>query len=469
MPPEPSPSTKPGAQALPEGPKLISLPGPTRIDKVFPKVSWLQLAHHLHNGNDRFAFVMVWTNEADQVVFARSKNVEIESAIESCWDSIQSSDRPPFAVATYNSNPAGDSRWACIDVDAHSPLAVTTAEWQLKRMMRVIKDRIPGMIKEGVAMLLEESGRGFHIFLIRADYWPTAKWHRLLQIILGDAFCDIKGHRPALDGIDLFPSAPIRGGSLGKAVRLPGAPNPSTREPSTGEFQVSRVLAHFNLDPLLATLDQKYNQRGSSFGYSRRHRKPKAAKVQAKPKPTEKKPLHTLKEAERLLRSHAITCPSTRHNQLVKLVSEGFYNFGEKALRHLAAQQYNSALCPPVSTLDCHLQEFAAAYSSMLVGYPDRLSPQERAAFSSLSRQRAREAFIIAQNFARHGKSTLRYGKDGRFPLSSPELGSRLDASHAYGDQIRRKMVADGFLRLVESGGFPHRANMYVWTLPLNQ
>jgi hypothetical protein len=186
------------------------------------------------------------------------------------------------------------------------------------------------------------------------------------------------------------------------------------------------------------------------------------------PKPARPKALSEHVDAKRLLGTHAITAPSTRHNSMLGLVGDGFFHFSRAQLRSLARLQYEQANPGPQSTLETHSAEFEKAHNGIQSQYPGRLSNAERGILRLLRNSSQKEAFVIVQNFARHAIATRKWGNDHRFPLSGLDLATRLGVEMKTAYRIRNKLIELGCIRKVEDCKPTVEADKFVWLLPLH-
>ncbi len=435
-----------------------------RINEILSRNQFLALAHHLHNGNGPHDFVMAISSQDGSTGFSRAKRQTIHRALGSCWDSVTAEKEFPFSVALFPRNADAMSTWCGFDIDAHSPTGIPHAEWVLRKLSPVIRRWISSREAEEIALLIEGSGRGFHIFLIAAELRPVATWTKIMRLLLKDAELNAK-----TDNIELFPSG--NGEGPGHALRVPGSANVRTWNPASGDYSCSMILAESGLKRLVDRLPQ-FDETLLASGFDNKRDLPfiiTSEEMRTAWTPAQPKALHEHVDATRILEQYAITTPSSRHLQLCSLVGDGIFHFSRNQLRRLAEFHYGQADPTPSTGLDHHLIEFEKAYEGLLAQFDARMSVEEEQMLRSLRNVRCREAFIIAQSFARHAIATRKWGQDSKFPLSGLDLATRLGVKTLSGYRIRKMLITAGCIRKVEECKPCREAEKYVWLLNMKQ
>lgn len=425
-----------------------------KISDMLSEEQFYALSLHLHNGNEPQEFSMAISHEDGSWDYYTAKRQRFPVAVRSTWQSIVDQSDYPFASTVKAKNPAQTSHWAAFDVDAHDEAFRPHAEWLLRKILGVIRKFDEDALAFAPCALIEDSFRGFHIWLISPKPHNIRKWRQLISNILFQAGVD------SGDGVETFPSSSERG--LGSGLRLPGSANLNSWHPGRGSYSCSKIIADRGLTGLVESLpapdwssfaEEVVNKRGVLFVNKKEPSKPKK--------------LNDHKDAKRILERYAIRTPSSRHNQLCGLVGDGFFHFSRAQLRSLANYQYGDADPRPMSKLEEHLAEFDEAYAGWEKQIDARMSKEELACLGSLRGKNIRSAFIIAQNFARLAKTSRKWGPDGRFPLSGLDLACRLGSHTNTGYSARSKLIEAGAIRIAEESKGTHQAARFVWLLPM--
>jgi hypothetical protein len=445
---------------LDSGEELTRYEKAKKIDELISRDDFLALGQHLHNENGAHDFVMGMTDKNGNRDYQKSKRQHLMPALTGSWTSITEQSEYPFTTAIYAKNLQGSSVWACIDVDAHNDIQKPAAERVVKKLYPVLEEYVRSEnATNRKAVLIEDSGRGYHIWFIGKVMQPVSEWSRFLKSLLGEA--DLK---PSEENMELFPLPSNL--NLGKPVRMPGSANINTWHVTHGTYECSKIIAQVGIFDLVSHLRSIFpildgeNKRDLPFVLkddSEQGRSKQAAPV----------PLLELKDAKRVLSVSAIDYPSTRHNQLCTLVGQGFHHFSRKQLRILAAHQYSAASCPPSSTMEEHMSDFSKIYEGRKTSQESRFSEEEREIYSQLKNGGEKESFIIAQNFARLAMAKKQHGKDARFPFSGLHLASRLGATTPTAYRHRKTLIQKGVLKLVATYKAKVSANMFVYLLKL--
>ena len=151
--------------------------------------------------------------------------------------------------------------------------------------------------------------------------------------------------------------------------------------------------------------------------------------------------------------------PSTRHDQLLRLIGATFYQAGRGLSKRNAELQYDIANPVPVASLSEHLLEFDEAWSGMERQWCAKLSALERAKFERLTTDTDRDAFRIIHNWSK--------SESPDFKIHCRTLADRLGVTLQTASNIRRRFCSLGVLKHV-APYVPHRlAARYKWTAGL--
>lgn len=310
-------------------------------------------------------------------------------------------------------------------------------------------------------VIIEFSGRGYHLFLISRKSVPIPDWYKLLGRLLRRSGLDRKEW-----GLEFYP--PRTGRRRG--VRLPGSANPSTWNPANGDYKVSRFTAVCGLKslieglPPISALDARFNKR--RFSSLLKRNGTVTAEGDGPAGDQSPAPCENHVDALRLLREYAITAPTSRRNALASLIGGGILHFSKEVLWRIGQRQYEQA-CPHCrSSLEIHQTDFVELYDGLLHDHLSTLSVAERDVYDSLSTSARKMAFLIAFNFARYSARRKQWGDDGRFPFSGQDLACRLQRGirNSYND--RRALIALGCIRKVQDCIPCQKAEHFVWMLP---
>jgi hypothetical protein len=430
----------------------------SKISDLISKAEFFALAYHLHNGNGPHDFVMGITHKDGTTGYYGAKRCSFDRAVSSSWESIIASEDYPFTVAVRSKDASNHSCWAALDIDAHAPEGGAKAKWTIQKLWPVIRAKASIESLGSLAIVVEHSGRGFHVWFLSSDKRAVSDWRRLLRSILSDS-----GLSAREDGIELYP--PREGSALGPAMRLPGSANVNTWNAGDGNYSCSLILFESGLVNLVRRLPPPCSLKVTTKEVLPfvTHKSRQSGREPAKPKA-----LAEHVDARRILESNAIKAESSRHNAMLGLIGDGLFHFSRAQLRSLAGMQYEQANPRPQSEIAIHLVEFDQAYDGIHSQYPERLSKAERCIHSKLRGPSAKAAFVIVQNYARHAAATRKWGNDHRFPLSGLDLATRLGVEMKTAYRIRNKLVQMGCIRKVADAIPTVEADKFIWILPLH-
>lgn len=422
------------------------------ISNHLSQENWHRLALHFFQGNNVFDFAMSIPLKEGTCTVKKSRKVTYLDAVRSTWESLTRTVSRPFAAVPYCTNEEATSTWACIDVDNHQsqPSETSHALWVFRKLVSAIQFVIE-KDDDPPAFLIEDSGRGFHVFLITAAPKSVKSWLMFMRDILRRS-----GLEEKRDGIELFP---VPTGKR-KGVRLPGSANANTWSAASGAYKVSELIAVWGLLPLFETiptlkqLSARFNKRGSSLLLKER----KGIKNDTPA------PWRSLPDAVRILEIYAIKTTASRRNRLASLVGDGIYHFAKPVLWEIAQEQYRQALPPCRSDLQAHCEDFESLYADMTAEIHRRFTPKESEYFKTLKSSSRQTTFLIAWNFAQLAQRNKRFGPDGRFPLSGLDLSCRMQRGirNSYND---RNFLIGPCITKVSTYVKGKRAEHFVWLL----
>jgi len=337
--------------------------------EIWTRDQWFALAYHLHNGNGQFDFILGWfgpnrkNGGRPEPIYAKSRRTPVAKAIPWAWSSLCGKGNKKIAVVFYSQNSAALSRWAGIDFDAHSgdPGEAETARRRAFAFFQSILNI------EGIHVILEASGRGWHVWLLSKEFRPCRDWTALLTEKLVE--CGIP-----VEECELFPPPATEANPFGKGMRAPGCWSPARQEPS-------RILWE-NIGPILA-------KSGRSVPLKEKD---------------DSLPFLSLSLYPRLLpllEEFAIVKVSTRRKLLQKFCGQLFHQTGFDMAQQFASEQFAQRRAGTKAGKKEHLQEFGEFWAGLHRLWLAELTSSERTAFESLTTDSEQDAFRIIRSYAR--------------------------------------------------------------------
>lgn len=357
-------------------------------------------------------------------------------------------------MGVYSNNGHGESRWGCLDFDAHG--GDLRGAWgrafncfdSLRRWDRV-------------CVILEFSGRGYHVWAVTADFRPVEWWARTLRDLGGKAGVEIG---PGVCEISPWSESPN-----GKAIRAPGTWNPNTGECGEIIFENCGPLldalearpapacrdtslsCNFGLADLLANAGDIVGG-GDGAGSMTRENTVVLSHTQGAHAPTGGNggasppaggSTATGELRDRILRECRIDAPRTRHNVLETLVGKTYNAFGVDVARDMARAQFDAAAVRPQADLAQHLREHESLWRGLREKDAAGLSAREQASLAGLQTEHQRDAFRIVRAFAHRARES----SEADFPVAVESLAERLGVSVPGACKIRARLVEVGAIR----------------------
>lgn len=379
------------------------------MDEILDQDSFLRLAYHLSNRNlGKGAFI---SSEGCPITRDLRKGTLLEK-IQSTWRCIASYDQlnpKPFALVVYDRHPTEQtSTWAAVDLDWHKD---SEAQPHHLKAIRRLCAAASHLQKAGKcdALILEQSGRGAHLWLISREARAVTQWRPLLQELLSDAQCT------DFPDLELYPAS-INPITQGHALRLPGSVNVMRFTPRDG-CPISMIEAHVGLSELIGLLPQPPSNNKSIY----------IGRTLASDLPGRDAKAKSLEQEKRWLAEHHIRTPRTRHNQARSLIVVSTFQRNPNDVLRLCEELYRSASCPPHTPLQEHLEECR----QMLEGWNKKvcrnlLTQDESRVLEGLSNPRHKVAFLAMHNF--HRLALIQSKSD--FTVSSEALGRAIGTSY---------------------------------------
>ena len=400
--------------------------------EVWTREQWFALAWHLHNGNGQFDFILGWfgpnrkNGGRPEPIYVKSKHTLVSKAIPWAWSSLCGMGEKKIAIVFYSQNSAALSRWAGVDFDAHSgePEEAETARQRAFDFFRATLNL------EGIHLILEASGRGWHVWLLSKGFRPCRDWTALVAAKLHE--CGI----PATE-CELFPPPATEANPHGKGMRAPGCWSPARQEPS-------QILWE-NIGPILAKSERS---------------------VPLKEK-KDSLPFSSLSLYSRLLplvNEFAIVKVSTRRKLLQKLCGQLFHQIGYGMAQRFAAEHFAQRRVRTKAAEREHLNEFGDFWIGLHRLWLAELTPQERTAFENLTTDCERDAFRIVRSYAK--KAQVENRPD--FMIVRDDLAARIGITGRGAGLLIQRFCDDAPAILQRSQEYvPHKsAARYRW-LPM--
>ena len=401
--------------------------------EVWNRDEWMTLARHIHNGNGQFEFILGWfglnteNGGTPEPIYKKSKHTLVSKAIPWAWSSLCGKGKKLVAVVFYSQNSAGLSRWGSVDFDAHSgePSEVETARRRAFNFFQAILNI------DGIHVILEASGRGWHVWLLSKEFRPCREWTELLAKKLAE--CDI----PA-EECELFPPPATEANPHGKGMRAPGCWSPATQEPS-------RILWE-NIGPILAKSERSVplKEKDDSLLFSSFPLYPRLLP---------------------LLDEFVIVKVTTRRKLLQKLCGQLFHQIGFGMARQFAVEHFTRRQVTTNAAEADHLKECGDFWSGLHKSWLHELTAIERTAFENLTTDYERDTFRIVRSYAKN--ATAHQHDD--FPIGRDDLAARIGITGRGAGLLLQRFCNDVPAILKRTQEYvPHKsAAHYRWLLVL--
>jgi hypothetical protein len=383
-----------------------------KADLLFTPPQYFAICAHMLNENPANFFLMPYRDKEGQPKYAKAFKANVTKRVPWTWDTITGRARSPASIAFYPTNAEGKTRWGGMDFDAHDGNHARARELALKAFQVLYRES--QLFVALTTSAGDPQNSGWHLFVFSREFYPREEWIRLFKQVAAVIGALIE------DGVcEIFPNE-SRG--LPKPLRAPGTWNPKTGD--------CGLILHETLTQCVTALLSGEDKESSALYLL----------GEPRGKGHASSPSRELFRRERRewATKFAITSPSTRHAQLLKLVGTAFFQVSPEIARESAQLQYREASPAPVATLQEHLQEFDKAWSGMHGEWKAKLSPAEREKFEHLTTEGERDAFRILRNWS-HTDSP-------DFYASCESLSHRLGISVGGASKLRRKFCKIGIL-----------------------
>jgi len=400
--------------------------------KVWTREQWIALAFHLHNNNGACVYIMGWFGPDRKnggrpgAIYAKAKNCPVSRAIFWAWSSLCGKGLKKLAFVPYAQNPGRQSRWGGVDFDAHDPAETEKARKNAFAFFQSVLNL------EGLHVILEASGRGWHVWLIAKDFRPCCEWSALLLSKLAE--CNI----PVGD-CEIFPAESTAANRFGKGMRAPGCWNPKT-------FTSNQIVWE-NITPLLNELVP--------------------LNIGAVPLKEKDDSFSSLSFSESLyprllpcLNDFAIVKARTRRQLLQQLCGHLFHQVSRGMAENFAREQFARKQSKTAADEAEHLEEFGEFWAGLESHWRLDLTTGEAGAFDRLANETERDAFRIIRSYAKFARTQ----NQDDFPIVCYDLAARLGITgRGAGELIARLRNERGVLRRSQEY-VPHKfAARYCW------
>jgi hypothetical protein len=392
--------------------------------ECFTTAEYEALCNHLHNGNAPLdcgiAFV---SKEKRKPVFVKAKRKTAQALISWNRSTVWGKGKNKIAYIPFSANKAGSSRWGAFDFDAHD------GDWA--RAMTLARRGLKAARNEpDLFLILEQSGQGYHLWLISRQFQKVKWWIRKLKTIAREI------EAPIMSGIcEIFPSDQ-RLNKCGNGLRAPGSWNPKTG-------RLNQILSA-DIDPLLEDLltgEAAASPAEREDFFSFYHESEAALKVVGP-----------------VLEKFKILKPQTRNEKLIGLTSSLFPIVCRDLAANAARLQFLQKEAKTKAKLEDHLKSFEKHWRNMLASWISRINSDEKKAFEELQSDSHREAFKIFWNFNQLAQTA-------HFSISVTSLGSRLGITPQAAGQLRARFCQLGILKKVRNSIPNKRSAQFVWLL----
>jgi TOTE conflict system primase-like protein len=421
--------------------KIVRQP-PVRLDTFMTKRQFVLLAMHMLNGNPISHFLAVWRDEKDgSAHFVKAKlHRRADAAASWAYDSLNGRAQRKTSIGCYPKNSNNESTWGAFDIDDHSGanvLAKELAEHAFSLCLHY-RDR---------TVIMSDSGRGYHIFVLAEEPRPVSEWTRLLtDVAIGAGI-------PIEDGIcEIFPSDKTENQETGRAIRLPGTINPVTGKPE--------LIMADTIMPLINRLEN--NQKTSTLRSesnlpSKLLRDKRSRYILLQTQAQGSFASTATKELiEKTLAKFEIKTKSTRSKTLVRMTGELLHKFGRQLSEQIVRWHYEKYQENVTTSLKDHMEEFIAVWNRFRARDIKNLCPKERRIFEQLKSEPLQEAFLLLRSFSRHAK-----GAD--FPVGQSSLADRISITQRGAGYVITKLTQLDAIEKTANAITNSKAARYKW------
>lgn len=411
---------------------------------------FLALVERMQNGRDASEFVVGFRSASGEPIYKRAHKARAQSHGKWVLDDIRGESSKHVTMATYSRNDEGFSTWGAFDFDSHDGNEQRARTFALAAFNVLLPYR-----ELRVVLCTSGESGGFHLLVFSDHFHSVKEWEKLLRGV-----ARMIGASVVPGNCEILPRETR--GRFGQALRIPGSYNP--RDDSFGS------IVFENIRPLLQLRDSSSLERKSltSFNLGKETLSHEASGELGKECELGKEGLECEfgKEAplfrgknDRWRTNFAISAQDQRHDRLLQLVGEAFWQVCKEVARRNAELQYREASCPPVSSLEVHLSDFEAMWDGLDASWREKLTPRERRKYGALNIENHRTAFRVVR-----GWRSLHNPTDGDFAVSAEALGRQLGITVPGACYIRDRFCALGILRRTAPANWSqHKSARFKW------
>jgi len=380
-----------------------------KADLIWSREDFFAICEHMRNGNEPNFFMIPYRDETGIPRFVKAKRERADRRAAWAWDTITGQAKKPASIGFYPRNEKSETRWGCMDIDAHD------GDTERARRLALSTFELFYQHPQLFVVLGTSGSGGWHLFVFSRDYHPCSEWTRMFR-----QAANLIGAPIEKGKLEIFPSETR--GTVGYGVRAPGSWNPKN-----GDFGLI-LFENVSVPLRLLSLTE---ERGESISLSISLN----STYDGGSKLTDRQKKGLLGA----FRGFEISKESTRHNQLLGLVSKLYRFYSRSVLEELARHQFQTKSVDTNADLATHLKEFDEIWIYWLTRYRAELTESEKSKEALLVTDNEREAFRIAWGFANIDKE-----KD--FAYSSEFFAWNLQMSLEGVCKQRRKFCALGVI-----------------------
>lgn len=420
---------------------------PLHASEIWTRKQWIALAFHLHNENSPTQWVMGFfgldrkQGGKPGAIYVKSKTVHVAKAIQWAWSSLCGKGSKKIVFTPYSQNDQERSRWASVDFDAHtndSEEAQKAFKWAYNFFLSILNT-------EGIHVILEASGRGWHVWMISKEFHTVAWWFGFVMLKLRELGVDTQVEKGV---IEIFPRPSAHGNECGFAMRAPGSWNPNTDTANQILWEDVTILINE-----LVSLNKENRDAVS--------RKRKKFVSLAPLSSLDGEVSFLYPRLVELLKEYQIKLPNTRHKRLEKLVGEVFYQVGETMAERFILEQFKQKMVATKATEQDHLEEFGSLWAGLHRIWLSGLYETEVTNFESLGTDAEHDAFRIIHSYAAH----VIKQRATDFAIGRDDFGARLGITGVGAGKLIQRFIGLGIIDRVREC-VPHKfAARYVWLL----
>ena len=412
---------------------LLSTQGRT-ADTEWTCAEWTKLCEHLHNENGDHRFVMGFRTHGLKN-YKRSKSVPATRAISWGWDSIRGKAKTSMAFTPYSMNNRKQSKWGALDFDAH--------DGENDRARAFAFAAFQKLLNEGLFIILESSGAGWHVWAISHDFHPVGWWVKRLKAVA------LSIGAPIRDGVcEIFPPDTLPENSeFGCAMRAPGSWNPGTET-------LNLIWWHNTKD----LTDQLTNKRKKLLSIPQ-NAGDDVMRSSVRSASSDGVGLYRA-WSEKWSAQFTITSLRTRNDKLSKLSGHMFHQVGHEMARRIAETQFQCKLVKTAAILAKHMESFSELWRGLHQRWLAGLTQAEKRCFDALETEHLKDAFRIIYSYQRWAAKA---GK-ADFAVAVGDLGNRLGISTQGASQVRKALVRSGVMEETAPYQPNRRAASFRWT-----